>query len=235
MHFRRILAFLPFWIFCNAFIAKAADTPPIFIIDTLFDERAIEPEYLHLLPDETKSLSIETIQRQEFLPLHHFPPLDKRKNESIYWTKMIFHNQLEQEQEYWLSVWAIRSDGYLVRSSGKIVTSTTGLVVPHKEKTVQTIKRRLANYLPIRLKSGEKATLYIKNEYGGSLPKLKEIDRIEAPFNVRMKTLEARSVQNFFSGFFHALLLILLLYCIFLRFVFQRKVCHLFGYFLFAL
>ena len=175
------------------------------------------------MPDETKDLTIETVQEQVFLPVSQFPPPDKRKNGAIYWTKMIFHNQLGFEKELWLSVWALTSQGYLMRSSGEIVRTQTGLLMLHKEKTIQTIKRKLANYLPIQLKSGEKATLYIKNEYGGHLPKLKEIDRIETPVNARLSTLEARSIQNFSSGFFQALLLILILYCLFYAFYSKEK------------
>lgn len=196
-------------------ICLAADTQPVFIIDASFKERSIAPQYLHVLPDAAKKFTIEAVKQETFLPLQQFPPPNKRTEGSIYWTKIIFHNQLELEQEYWLPILTLRSYGYLVRATGEMVQTQTGSSMPHKEKTVQTIKRKLANYLPIQLNAGEKATLYIKSEYGGHLPVLKEIDKLETPVYAELTVLKARSFQNLYTGFFQALLLILLLYCLF--------------------
>ena len=57
--------------------------------------------------------------------------------------------------------------GYQIHASGEVLSSQTGSNMPHKEKTIQAIQRKLANYLPLKLKAGEKATFYIKNEYTG--------------------------------------------------------------------
>ena len=152
------------------------------------------------------------------MPANQFPPPGKRKNQSIYWTKIIFHNQLEVPQEYWLSVPVANSYGYLVRASGGVVPMQTGFSMPHKEKTIQEIRLRFANYLPIALGRGEKATLYLRNQYGGNSIILTEIKRVETPNHARLATLKTKSAKNLSAGFFQALLLILFLYCLFYAF-----------------
>jgi signal transduction histidine kinase/DNA-binding response OmpR family regulator len=196
---------------------------PIFIIDDEFEERKIDSKYLYVFPDKSKSLNIETIQNKDFRSVSLFPSPSRREEGAIFWTKIIFKNELKIDQELWLSLLTIRSYGYLIRASGEVERSQTGCNMPSDKKTINIIKRKLANFLPIHLKPGERATFYIKSEYGFHLPILREIDRLIHPFNAELNTLKARSNQNLLAGFFHALLLILFLYCIFYGFYTKER------------
>ena len=136
---------------------------PIFQIDSLFDENYIESSYQYGLLDTHQNLTIEAVQVLPFIPLETPQKQAPPSNGLTYWTKIILHNQLEIKQTYWLSVSASKSYGYLMHADGSMTTSQTGATMPHKEKTIQSIKRRLANFLLIELEGNEEATLYIKN------------------------------------------------------------------------
>ena len=196
-------------------MCQASDPQPIFTIDTLFEHRFIEPTHLRMLADSTAKYSIENIQAQEFLSLDQFPTPNQRKRGAIYWTKMILENQLGIKQEFWLSVQADFSYGYLIKDSGGMEKSQAGIRMPFKEKTIQAHRHRLANYLPISLNPKEKATFFIKTRYPEGFPPIKEIHLIETPENVVLQYLKKRQEISFGNGFFQALLLILLLYCLF--------------------
>ncbi len=196
-------------------LCHASDPQPVFTIDSLFDHQLIEPTFLRVVFDEDKSFSIEQIQSAEFLPMDQFPIPNQRKSGSIYWTKLILENQLDIKREFWLTVQADYSYSYLVRASGEIENSQTGIMMPYKDKTIQSQKRRFANYIPIAINSKETVTLFIKNLYPGGFPPISEIQFIETPGNAVLQNLKVERNENFGNGFFHALLLILIIYCIF--------------------
>lgn len=204
-----------FFFIGNIHLSHANTGQPIFLIDTLFAENVLDTQFLYILPDPNNSFSLKSIQEQTFLPLVHFAKSTNRDASTSYWTKLIIHNQMEIAQEYWLAINAHKSYGYQVRASGEILSSQTGSMLPHKEKTIQAIQRKLANYLPLKLKAGEKSIFYIRNEYTGFRTGLKDVLRIETPLNVQYNQIKERGYQNFFNGFFQAILILLFLYCFF--------------------
>lgn len=196
------------------------DTQPVFVIDSIFEKKPITPEHLFAFKDTTKKMTIDLIQQQTFLPIQEFPFINKRGRETmIYWSKLRFHNQLAFAREFWLLVNTHKSFAFLIRPSGEVVKTQTGFMMRHKDKTIREIKERFANYIPIVLAPGEQATLYVKHEYIGDLPfALKDIDRIETPVNVRWENLRKATSENFYVGFFQAIMLLLFFYALFYAF-----------------
>ena len=193
----------------------AGGEQPVVSIDSLTDQYIIKPEYLRMVEDFKKEHSLESVRQLEFEPLSQFPTPNKRLPASVYWIKMILENQTGNPLERWLLVEANFTHAFLIRASGKVQQSQAGLMMPHKEKTIQAEKIRQSNYIPINLNEGEKATLYLRNQYPGSFPPLSEIHILESPQFVALKNLQERGKVSFFNGFFQALLLLLILYSLF--------------------
>lgn len=186
----------------------------VYTINQLFDENFIGPTYQYGLLDTQQNLTIEAVQQLSFSPIATLREQAAKTNGSTYWTKIRLHNQLEVKQTYWLSVLASKSYGYLIHADGSRTISQTGAIMPHKEKTIQTIKRRLANFLLIELNSGEQATLYIKNVFRGGAS-LSGRNKLQTPLNGQLDQLINRGFENFFNGSFQSILLLLTLYCFF--------------------
>ena len=196
-------------------------------MDSLQFLKTIPTKNISIFIDEKANLELGDITAKEFEDFSHLPNYQNRKVGTSYWFKIDFNNPATSNQSFWLGIQADYVYSYLVHASGKVDSAQAGMMLPYQEKTSQIIQKREVNLLPIHIKAGETAHLYLRNQFTGLLLNPSKVDYFHSLDAIRLNILENEKTNTFINGFFQAILLIMFLYCLFFFHLCKRSISPL--------